>query len=97
MALSKAALPAGKVAISRKEIAKLIGRVFLQRAAVNLLGTVLDTPEYFWSAPDSMQSLYKRVCEYMELDERVEVLNNRYQVRPLCGWGLFLGNPVRVW
>jgi uncharacterized Rmd1/YagE family protein len=58
----------------------LIGRVFLQRAAVNLLSTVLDTPEYFWSAPDSMQSLYKRVCEYMELDERVEVLNNRFQV-----------------
>ena len=74
-------VPAGKVAISRKEIAKLIGRVFLQRAAVNLLSTVLDTPEYFWSAPDSMQSLYKRVCEYMELDERVEVLNNRFQVQ----------------
>ena len=73
---------AGKVAISRKEIAKLIGKVFLQRAAVNLLSTVLDTPEYFWSAPDSMQSLYKRVCEYMELDERVEVLNNRFQVAP---------------
>lgn len=72
--------PAGKVKISRKEIAKLIGKVFLQRAAVNLLSTVLDTPEYFWSAPDSMQSLYKRVCEYMELDERVEVLNNRFQV-----------------
>lgn len=70
----------GKVAISRKEIAKLIGRVFLQRASVNLLSTVLDTPEYFWSAPDSMQSLYKRVCEYMELDQRVEVLNNRFQV-----------------
>ena len=24
---------------------------------------VLDTPEFFWSAPDSMQNLYKRVCE----------------------------------
>lgn len=26
-------------------------------------GQVLDTPEFFWSAPDSMQNLYKRVCE----------------------------------
>jgi Uncharacterised ACR, YagE family COG1723 len=43
---------------------------------------VLDTPEFFWSAPDSMQNLYKRVCEYMELDNRVEVLNNRLMVRP---------------
>ena len=72
----------GKVAVSRKEIAMLIGKVYLQRASVNLLSTVLDTPEYFWSAPDSQQSLYKRVCEYLELDQRVEVLNNRFQVKP---------------
>ncbi len=62
------------------------GQVFIQRAAVNLLSTVLDTPEFFWSAPDIMQTLYKRICEYMELDDRVEVLNNRFSVRapPLC-------------
>lgn len=66
--------------MSRKEIAQLLGKVFIQRSAVNLLSTVLDTPEFFWSAPDSMQSIYKKVCEYMELDDRVEVLNNRYQV-----------------
>lgn len=56
-------------------------QVFIQRAAVNLLSTVLDTPEFFWSAPDIMQTLYKRICEYMELDDRVEVLNNRFSVR----------------
>ncbi len=55
--------------------------MFIQRAAVNLLSTVLDTPEFFWSAPDIMQTLYKRICEYMELDDRVEVLNNRFAVR----------------
>jgi uncharacterized Rmd1/YagE family protein len=73
--------PAGRVKMSRKEIAQLLGKVFIQRSAVNLLSTVLDTPEFFWSAPDSMQALYKKVCEYMELDDRVEVLNNRYGVR----------------
>ena len=72
---------AGKVIISRKAIAQLIGRVFIQKAAVNLLSTVLDTPEFFWSAPDSLQTTYKKVCEYMELEERVEVLNNRFSVR----------------
>jgi len=25
------------------------------QAAVNLLGSVLDTPEFFWSAPDQLQ------------------------------------------
>jgi uncharacterized Rmd1/YagE family protein len=52
-----------QVGLSRKHIAQLIGRVFIQKSAVNLLSTVLDTPEFFWSAPDSMQNLYKRVCE----------------------------------
>ena len=69
-------------------------QVFIQKSAVNLLSTVLDTPEFFWSAPDSMQALYKRVCEYMELDDRVEVLNNRFTVRgSACvrSWGCGIG------
>lgn len=70
----------GSVRLGRREIAQLIGRVFLQKSAVNLLSTVLDTPEFFWSAPDAMQSLYKRVCDYVEYDARVEVLNARFQV-----------------
>ncbi|KAK9839104.1 hypothetical protein WJX74_009646 [Apatococcus lobatus] len=70
----------GKTPLSRKQIAQLIGKVFIQKSAVNLLSTVLDTPEFFWSAPDTMQALYKRVCEYVELDDRVEVLNNRFSV-----------------
>ena len=70
----------GEVKMERKQIAQLIGRVFLQRSAVNLLSTVLDTPEFFWSAPDAMQALYKRCCEYLEYDNRVEVLNSRFQV-----------------
>eukprot|EP00887_Chlorella_sp_A99_P005398 scaffold1.g5398.t1 len=69
----------GRVVISRKRVAQLIGQVFIQKSAVNLLSTVLDTPEFFWSAPDAMQSLYKRVCEYVEYDSRVE--NNAHGAR----------------
>ncbi|KAL4859482.1 Sporulation protein RMD8 [Chlorella vulgaris] len=78
--LPEALAATGEVGLTRKQIARMIGRVFIQKSAVNLLSTVLDTPEFFWSAPDSMQNLYKRVCEYMEYDTRVEVLNNRFQV-----------------
>jgi uncharacterized Rmd1/YagE family protein len=65
---------------SRKQIAQLIGKVFIQKSNVNLMSTVLDTPEYFWSAPDQQQNLYKRICEYLELESRVAVLNNRFEV-----------------
>jgi uncharacterized Rmd1/YagE family protein len=66
----------GEVALSRKQVARLIGRLFLQRTAVNL--RVLDTPSYFWNAPDSLQVLYKRVSEYLELEERIGVLDARF-------------------
>lgn len=33
----------------------LSSQVFLQKSAVNLLSSVLDTPEFFWHAPDSFQ------------------------------------------
>jgi uncharacterized Rmd1/YagE family protein len=69
-----------QVSRTRKEIAQLIGMVFIQKSNVNLLSSVLDTPEYFWSAPDNHQALYKRVTEYLELDQRISVLNNRFEV-----------------
>jgi hypothetical protein len=45
----------GEVSVSSQEVAQRIGQVFLQRSAVNLLSSVLDTPEFFWSAPDHLQ------------------------------------------
>ena len=55
-------------------------KVFLQKTAVNLLDSVLDTPEYFWSQPDSLQLLYEKVGEYVELEPRIEVINQRFQL-----------------
>jgi hypothetical protein len=37
-----------QVHLSSGQIARLIGRVFIEKSAVNLLSSVLDTPEYFW-------------------------------------------------
>lgn len=41
--------------MSAKKLAQLIGKVFLQSSTLNLLSTVMDTPEFFWSAPDQLQ------------------------------------------
>lgn len=70
----------GRVSMSAKKLAQLIGKVFLQSSTLNLLSTVMDTPEFFWSAPDQLQALYDRACEYLELDTRAEVLNARFEV-----------------
>jgi hypothetical protein len=38
----------------------LLPQVFLQNANVNLLSSVLDTPAFFWSAPDHLQVQFVR-------------------------------------
>lgn len=45
----------GQVHLSRREILKLIGVLFTQKAEVNILSPLLDTPEFFWSSPDVLQ------------------------------------------
>eukprot|EP00955_Chlamydomonas_euryale_P019642 209283-Chlamydomonas_euryale.AAC.1 len=52
----------------------------MQSSNVNLLSNVLGTPDFFWTAPDSLGALYERACEYMELSTRVDVLNARFQI-----------------
>ena len=70
----------GKVNISSKQIAKLMGKIFLQRSALNLQGSVLDTPEFFWHQQDATNSLYRSLIEYLELSERIDILNSRFTV-----------------
>ena len=66
--------------MSRKDISRLIGRVFLEKCAANLLYSALDRPEFFWDAQDSLQDLYDAICEYLEVDTRLETLNARFDV-----------------
>lgn len=47
----------GEIKMPRKQMARLMGQVFIQKSEVNLLSSVLDTPEFFWRAPDSLQEL----------------------------------------
>eukprot|EP00877_Chromochloris_zofingiensis_P005935 jgi/Chrzof1/1595/Cz10g13230.t1 len=70
----------GKVAASATAVAQLTGQVFQQQTDVNLLSSVLETPEFFWSAPDQLQLVYTAVCQYLEIEDRLEVLNGRFGV-----------------
>ncbi|PRW58417.1 Sporulation RMD1 [Chlorella sorokiniana] len=72
----------GKVAVKSRAVAKLMGRVFIEQAALNLLGSVLDTPDFFWEpgVGDNMQSVYDKVFDYLEMNDRIEILNSRLQV-----------------
>ncbi len=72
-------LSTGTIAMSRKQITVQIGELFAMRMNVNLISNVLDTPELFWSYP-SLGPLYRAVRCYLEISQRVEVLNQRCAV-----------------
>lgn len=70
----------GAVRLPPREVARLIGRVFLLRSAVTLLSPVLDSPDFFWDQPDDLQRLYDVVFSYLEVSSRVDVLDARLNV-----------------
>lgn len=63
-----------------KRLLTKTGRLFQLRSEVNLLSNVLDTPEYFWSIEPGLHPLYTAVRDYLETEQRVEVINDRCKV-----------------
>ncbi|KAI0634861.1 DUF155-domain-containing protein [Trametes polyzona] len=69
----------GKIDMSHKEIMRKIGELFLLRANINSVGSVLDSPEVFWTYPD-LQPLYDAARSYLEIPQRIDLLNARVEV-----------------
>ena len=69
----------GKIQMPRKAINQKIGQLFIMRINVNLVSNVLDTPEIFWSEP-ALEPIYTAIRGYLEINQRVEVLNQRTSV-----------------
>ena len=69
----------GKVPLSRTKIIKKIGHLFIMRMNVNLISPILDTPELFWSEP-TLEPIYSAARTYLEISQRVELLNQRVTV-----------------
>lgn len=45
---------------------------------------MLDEPDFFWE-DDEFQPLYKKMMKYLDVDNRVQILNTRLDIlRELC-------------
>ncbi len=69
----------GSISLSRREIRRKMGELFLERNSINLHVNVLDVPEFFWDAPE-YEPLYMTVANWLDIENRVEVLNQRLAV-----------------
>lgn len=69
----------GKVEMTREEIMKSIGELFILRININLHGSVLDSPELMWAEPQ-LEPIYQATRGYLEINQRVALLNQRLEV-----------------
>lgn len=69
----------GRIPLSRKEIRTRMGALFIERTSINLHLDVLDTPEFFWEYPE-LEHFYRMIANYLDLQTRVEVLNQRLAI-----------------
>jgi len=70
----------GEVPLTERDTMRAVGHLYGQMAAVTLLGAALDVPDAMDSAPSNITALYKASYEYLEVAERLSLLNDRFQV-----------------
>lgn len=80
----------GKVSMPRKKIMMSVGELFILRISthrlrqmliidINLVGSVLDSPELMWSEPKLLPT-YEATRIYLEINQRVQLLNQKVDV-----------------
>lgn len=70
----------GELGIKREQVLRIYGTLFKLRVDVNLSSNVLDTPDIFWESEPSLAPVYAALREYLEIDPRILVLNERCSV-----------------
>ncbi|MDO6719279.1 RMD1 family protein [Psychrosphaera sp. 1_MG-2023] len=68
----------GKIALSRKHIAKIRGMLFRTKSDIILHYGLLDTPEFFWEYPE-YEHIYNALAKYMDIHPRVELLSKKLE------------------
>lgn len=69
----------GQISLTRKEIMKLMGKIFIERSSINLHLELLDAPNFFWDHTE-LEPLHEMITEYMDQGNRMGILNQRLGV-----------------
>lgn len=66
----------GKINLAKNALAKIRGQLFLTSSDIILKFDLLDIPEFFWEHPE-YQALYMQMANYLELQQRTEILSKK--------------------
>ncbi len=68
----------GNIKLSRHQIAKIRGQLFLTKSDIILNYDLLDTPDFFWEYPE-YETFYSIAAKYLEVAPRTEVLSKKLE------------------
>jgi uncharacterized Rmd1/YagE family protein len=68
----------GNIKLSRHQIAKIRGQLFLTKSDIILNFDLLDTPDFFWEYPE-YEDYYTITAKYLEITQRTEVLSKKLE------------------
>lgn len=74
--IPRALADTGRTRLSRRELARIRGRLFLTKSDIIVRYDLLDTPEFFWEYPE-LESVYQQIANYLEIRNRTQVLSTR--------------------
>lgn len=68
----------GSIKLSRRNIAKIRGQLFLTKSDIILNYDLLDTPDFFWEYPE-YEEYYGITAKYLEIAQRTNVLSKKLE------------------
>eukprot|EP00596_Hydrurales_sp_CCMP1899_P005461 CAMPEP_0119034330 /NCGR_PEP_ID=MMETSP1177-20130426/1317_1 /TAXON_ID=2985 /ORGANISM="Ochromonas sp, Strain CCMP1899" /LENGTH=439 /DNA_ID=CAMNT_0006991687 /DNA_START=245 /DNA_END=1561 /DNA_ORIENTATION=+ len=77
--LPKELAKSGRIDSSKKALNQQIGELFVEQTEVNLFSSILDTPDFLWDDDEHLPA-YQYTRAYLEVDDRVALLNSRLAV-----------------
>lgn len=68
----------GTTRLSRKDLSRLRGRLFIASSDIMLNYDLLDVPDFFWEYPE-LDNYYTMIADYLEIRQRVQVLSKKLE------------------
>lgn len=69
----------GAVSLSKREIGRRVGALFLERSSINLESNFLDVPDFFWDNTE-YEALYKQISKELDIKTRTQSLNRKLEM-----------------
>ena len=76
--IPKSIADTGATQLSRKDLARLRGRLFIAKSNIMLKYDLLDVPDFFWEYPE-LDIYYTLISDYLEVKQRVGVLTKKLE------------------